>query len=41
MDIYKCPKTENPEKSWEFETLVTIIEIYGLATKILIINLLL
>jgi hypothetical protein len=39
MDIYKCPKIGNPEKSWEFETLVTIIEIYGLVTEIIIINL--
>jgi hypothetical protein len=30
---------ENPEKSWEFETLVTIIEFYGLVTEIIIINL--
>jgi hypothetical protein len=39
MDIYKCPKTGNPKKSWEFETLVTIIEIYGVDIKIIIINL--
>ena len=40
MDIYKCPKTENPKYFAQIIRFVTIIEFYGLSTKKIIFNLL-